>query len=107
LNTIRVAFLLRNRHGQDLGVESPGCGSLGGFAVTLERIGVLRLTSDAAFAGHDFAGITHVPVLEAAPEAVVDHRVDHLAVTHAQTLACARQQVRRVAHRLHAAGHND
>ena len=37
----------------------------------------------------------------------MDHRVDDLAVAHAQPFAHARQQVRRVAHRLHAAGDRD
>src|SRR4029079_5516800 len=62
---------------------------------------ILSLASDTAFARDHFTGVAHVPVFEAAPEAVVDHRVDHLAVAHPQTFACARQQVRRVAHRLH------
>ena len=46
-------------------------------------------------------------LLERAPQAVVDHRVDDLAVAHAQPFAHARQQVRAVAHRLHAAGDGD
>ena len=37
----------------------------------------------------------------------VDHRIDDRAVAHAQPFAHARQQVRRAAHRLHAAGDGD
>src|SRR6185436_16617302 len=40
-------------------------------------------------------------------EAVVDHRVDRLDVSHAVAEAGTRQQVRRLAHRLHAAGDGD
>src|SRR5262249_2181649 len=40
-------------------------------------------------------------------EPVVNHRVDDGAVAHAEALADAREQVRAVAHRLHAAGDGD
>jgi hypothetical protein len=39
-------------------------------------------------------------------EAVVEHVVDHLAVAHAQAGARLWQEIRRVGHRLHAAGHD-
>ena len=46
-------------------------------------------------------------VLERAPQAVVDQRVDDLAVAHPESFANAWQQVGRVAHRFHAAGDRD
>ena len=63
--------------------------------------------ADVVVLGDDLAGVAHVALLERAPQAVVDHRVDELAVAHAQAFAHARQQVRAVAHRLHAAGDRD
>ena len=68
---------------------------------------VLRVAADVVVLGDDLAGVAHVALLERAPQAVVDHRVDDLAVAHAQPFAHARQQVRAVAHRLHAAGDGD
>ena len=70
-------------------------------------VGVLRARDPPVMLGDDLAGVAHVALLERAPQAVVDHRVDDLAVAHAQSLAHARQQVRAVAHRLHAAGDGD
>ena len=46
-------------------------------------------------------------VVERAPQAVGNHRVDDRAVAHAEAFPDARQQVGGVAHRLHAAGHGD
>src|SRR5947209_16550142 len=43
------------------------------------------------------------PVLEGAPQSVMDHRVDRLLVAELPTLAGVLQQVRRPAHALHAA----
>ena len=71
------------------------------------RVVVLRFAADVVLLGDDLAGVAHVALLERAPQAVVDHRVDDLAVAHAQPFAHARQQVRAVAHRLHAAGDRD
>ena len=68
---------------------------------------VLRVAADVVVLGDDLAGVAHVALLERAPQAVVDHRVDDLAVAHAQPVAHARQQVGAVAHRLHAAGDGD
>ena len=57
--------------------------------------------------GDDLAGLTHVALFEAAPQAVVDNRVDHLAVPEPESFAQAPHEIRRVAHRFHAAGDND
>ena len=65
---------------------------------------VLRLTAHVELAGHDLTGMSHVQVLEAAPQAVIDHRVHDLPGAHTQALARVVQQVGAVAHGLHAAG---
>ena len=103
----RRAFGTLEFHRQDLGVEAPlgrrACGS----AVAVERKGILGLARHVIFGGDDFGRLAHVPILERAPQAVVHHGVHGARV--AQAIAAARpvQQVRRVGHRLHAAGHGD
>jgi hypothetical protein len=57
--------------------------------------------------GDDLAGTAHVPLFKVAPEAVLDHGVQQLTVAHAEPFAHPREQVRRVAHRLHAASDGD
>ena len=99
----RRAFFLGQRHGKNLLGEAARIGGRGRLLVTLERVGILRLPSDSAFGRHDLSGLAHVPVFEAAPETVVDHRVDELTVPHPQAFAQARQQMRRAAHRFHPA----
>ena len=103
----RVAFLLRNRDRQDLVFERAFAGRARGLLMTSRRIVVLRGAADVVVLGDDLARVAHVALLEGAPQAVVDHRVDDLAVAHPQAVAHARQQVRTVAHRLHPAGHGD
>ena len=49
----------------------------------------------------------HVAVLDGAPQAVVDGRVDQLAVAEAIAEPGARQQVRRLVHRFHPARHRE
>ena len=72
--------------------------------MALDGIAVLAFAIDVVVARDDLAGVPHVALLEGAPQAVVDHRVDDLAVAHAQAFARAIEQVGAVAHRLHAAG---
>ena len=56
----------------------------------------------------DLAGLLeHLLAAERVAQAVVDHRVDRLGVAHAEAEARLLEQVRRVAHRLHAAGDAD
>ena len=100
----RVALALRNRDRQDLVLEPAGLGRPRRLLVTARGVLVLRGAIDVVVLGHDLAGVPHVALLERAPQPVVDHRVDDLAVAHAQPVAHPRQQVRAVAHRLHAAG---
>ena len=73
--------------------------------MALERIFILLTASNLILGGDDFAGVSHVALFEGTPQAVDDHRVEQLRVAHAQSIACARQQIRRVAHRFHAASH--
>jgi hypothetical protein len=103
----RVALLLRNGDGQHLGRErARGVGG-GRLLVALHRELVLFVARHLERVGHGLAGVAHVPVLEGTPQAVENHRVDHLAVSHSQALAHAGEQVGRVAHRLHTAGDRD
>ena len=69
-----------------------------------ERQWILHRARDAVLLGDLLAGDAHVEVVVDVPQAVPDHRVDQLAVAEAHARARFRQQVRRVAHALHAAG---
>ena len=62
---------------------------------------------DVILVGNDLARIPHVALLERAPQTVSDHGIDHFAVAHPQPVTNARQQIRAVAHRFHAAGDGD
>ena len=88
-------------------MNPPAVVAAGGLLVTPRRVLVLRARVDAVVLGDDLAGAAHVALLERAPQPVADHRVDERRVPHAQPFARARQQVRAVAHRLHAAGDGD
>jgi hypothetical protein len=56
----------------------------------------------------DLTGLVdHLLLGEGVCEAIVGHRVDGLDVAHAETEAGARQEVGRLAHRLHTAGDAD
>ena len=68
---------------------------------------VLRLAVEAGRCRVLLGAGTHGALLERAEQAVVHHRVDHGLVTEAVPGAGPRQQVRRVGHRLHAAGDDD
>jgi hypothetical protein len=80
-------FFCGDGEGDDFGVEAAGLLSGGGLAVGVEGVGVLLLAGDGVLLGDEFAGHAHVLVVAGAPEAVVDHVVDGLCVTHAKTLA--------------------
>src|SRR3989442_515072 len=75
--------------------------------MTLDGVAVLAFAIDVIFARDDLTGIPHVALLERTPQAVADHRVDDLPVSHAETFARPLEQVRAVAHRLHAARDHD
>ena len=68
---------------------------------------VLRLAGEAGGGGVLLGAGAHRDLVEGAEEAVVHHRVDDLLVADAVAGASARQQVGRLGHRLHAAGHDD
>ena len=50
---------------------------------------------------HYLARVAHVVILESAPQAVVNHRINQHAVSKTITFARLRNQIRRVRHRLH------
>ncbi len=75
--------------------------------MALDGVTVLLLSRDAVPLGDQLAGEAHVDVMEAVPEAVVNHRVDDRRVAHAQAFAHAVEKIGAVAHRLHAAGDRD
>ncbi len=62
---------------------------------------------DLGLAGVALGAETHQARVERAPEAVGDDRVTQLGVAVAETAAGPVGEVRRVGHRLHAAGHDD
>ena len=73
--------------------------------MAVDRELILFLARDAVLFGDVLGGQPHVDVVKGVPQAVVNHRVDDLAVADAQAFSHARQQIRTIAHRLHAAGH--
>ena len=92
----RLALLLR--HGDRRASpfdESPLGGGHGRPPVALQRVPVLTCTTDLVLRRDHFAGVAHVPILERAPESVVDHRIDDLAVSHSQPFARAVEEIRR------------
>ncbi len=105
--TIGAPFFWGTWMGSDLVREPAFAARVRGLAMALDRVRVLVGARHPVDLGDDFAGHPHVAVFERAPEAVVDDRVDNGAVTHAQAFADARQEIRRVAHRLHAARDRD
>ncbi len=82
------AFFLRNFDGHDLRFEEAGFHGADGFLMAFERILILLGARNFIFFGDEFGGDAHVVVLVGFPEAVVNHRVNQLAV--AETVAGAR-----------------
>jgi hypothetical protein len=98
---------LRHFDWQNLLLEA-SCGlRVGCPAMALGGVFILLAASDLVLGCHDLAGGAHVALLERAPQAVDDHRVEQLAMAHSQSVARALQQVRCIAHRLHAARHRN
>ena len=87
-----------------LGAKAPLFPGRGGALVALGGKAVLVGSGYAALAGNVFGGLAHVPVLEGAPQAVVDHGVDDLLVAVLPAGPGAEQQIGRLAHAFHAAG---
>ena len=104
----RVALALRDLDGRDLVVEDAVLLRDGGELVRARRERVLLLAGGDRVArvvvlGRD----AHRDLVERAGERVEGHRVDQRDVAVLEALARLRQQVRRLGHRLHAAGDDD
>ena len=94
-------------HRRHLGVEPAGVDGRDRLLVAGQRERVLVLAADVVL-DRDALGVgAHVAVLDRAPQAVVDGRVDELRVAEAVAEPGAGEQVRRAVHRLHAAGDRD
>ena len=93
-----------DRH--DLVVETAGL--LRRFGLGLRAGGelVLLLAGDLPALRDVLGGVAHVVAVENVPEAVLDHRIDHLRVAHPDAVA-QMDAVRREAHALLAAGDDD
>src|SRR5206468_6315500 len=102
-----IAFTLWNRDGKDLVSKFSSADCRYGFAMTAERVLVLAFARYAILFRDDFTGISHVVVFIRVPESVLNHRIDDGPVAEAVALAGVGQQIRRIAHALHAAGHDD
>ena len=72
--------------------------------VRAKRPAVLLLARDPELAAHERRLLDHVAAVEGRRQPVVDHRVDQRAVAEPVAEARLLEQVRRVRHRLHAAG---
>src|SRR5262245_9962273 len=104
----RVLALARlDRHTGDLVGQAAGVGRLGGQSVGALGEAVHVGAGDLQLVGDLARLVDHLLLGEGVGEAVVDHRVDRLDVPHPEAGAGARQQVGRLAHRLHAAGDRD
>ena len=73
-NSTGSPFFCGIAHRQDLGGELAGGVRGGGLLVAVGGEGVLLVARHLVRVGHGLAGVAHVPVLERAPQAVVDHR---------------------------------
>ena len=101
-----ILRLARNANRNDLVFEMAGRVSGGRTAVALIGKSILLLARQTEFA-RNFASLRrhrHAEIL--IPETVVDHRVHDGTVAEAITPTSVAQQVRRVRHRFHSAGHN-
>src|SRR5580700_3131354 len=101
-----IAFAALDRHRRDLVLELAGLLRGFGFVLRLDREFVLLGAGDLPLLGDVLGGVAHVVAVEGVPQAVPDHRIDHLEIAHLH----ARAQigaVRRDAHGLLAAGNHD
>src|SRR5262245_25153866 len=73
----------------------------------IESVLILFFSVHVISLGNYFACAAHVPVVERAPEAVVNHRIDGLAGTHSVSLSRVLQKIGCARHRFHAAGYRD
>ena len=100
-------LLLLDHHGHDLIVEAAGLHS--GAGLLLGRGGELvqLLTGNAPDVTDVLSGGAHVVVVVGVPQAVLDHGIDHLLVTHAGAPALIRKGEGSLRHALRAAGYDD
>ena len=100
-------LLLLDHHGDDLVVEAAGVQS--GLSLVLGGGGELvqLLTGDAPHVADVLGGGAHVVVVIGVPQAVLDHGVHHLIVTHAGAPAGGGDGIGGGGHILGAAGHHD
>ena len=103
----RVALALGDLDLDDLVVEQPVLGGPGGPLVGLGGQLVLRLAGQAGGGGVLLGAGAHGHLVEGAEEAVVHHRVDDLLVADAVAGPGPGEEVGRLGHGLHAAGHHD
>src|SRR5439155_13261972 len=101
-----VALARGDRHGDDLVLDLARL--LGGFRLVLRGDGelVLAVAGDLPLARDILGRIAHVIAVEGIPQAVLDHRVDHLEVAHLHAIA-QMLAMRCEAHRFLAAGGDD
>src|SRR5690349_24767291 len=101
------AFLLRHLDRHDFIFEFPRFDRGRRFAMRVDGKLVLLASADPIFVSYNFPGAAHVVIFKRTPKSIVDHRIDQLTISESITFARSCQQVRRVAHRLHAARDDD
>jgi hypothetical protein len=89
-----IALFLGNRHGDDFIAEPAGRLRGSSLGLAGQGQGVLHLARDAVGFGHVLGGHAHVVLVVDVPQAVDDHRVDHLPVAHALAVPRAQQHMR-------------
>ena len=92
---------------RQLGLEAAGIDGRDRLLVAGERKGVLVLAAHVVLDGDPFGVGAHVAVLDRAPQAVGDGRIDQFGVAEPEPETRARQEVGRPVHRLHAARDHD
>ena len=102
----RGTLLPRKLDGHDLGPEATRLLRRDGLLVARQREPILVLARHAGLLRGVLRELPHVAVRERVPQPVVNHPVHELAVPRLDPGAHPIQVVRRVGHRLHAAGHD-
>ncbi|MNX92628.1 hypothetical protein D3C86_1247780 [compost metagenome] len=80
----RIALALRDQDRRDFIDEAPGFDGGHGFLLRGGGERVLLLAAQAVLLGQVLGGDAHVVIVERIPQAIADHGVDDLRVTHAQ-----------------------